>query len=116
MAKLAKEGASMSKIGVILRDQYAVPSVELATGKGVKQILGAKGLRPELPEDLKNIIRMAVALYSHCDRNSMDFKSKRSLEVIEAKINKLVKYYKRVGVLAPDWRYDRERAALLVRA
>lgn len=113
---LAKEGTPPSRIGIILRDQHAVPSVKGATGKSVKQILDAHDVKPELPEDLLNKIRKVVALYSHLDRNPRDFGSKRALEMIEAEINKLAKYYRQKGVLPPSWRYDRERAALLVRA
>jgi small subunit ribosomal protein S15 len=116
VVKLAKEGTPLSKIGIILRDQHAIPSVKGSTGKSVKQILDAHDIKPELPEDLTNKIRKAVALYSHLDRNPRDFGSKRALEVVEAEINKLAKYYRRKKVLPPDWRYDRERAALLVRA
>lgn len=116
VVRLAREGNPTSKIGVIMRDQYAVPSVRQATGKSLGQILKASGLKFELPEDLVNIIRKAVNLYGHLDRNPKDFKTKRALEVIEARVIKLAKYYKREGVLPPDWRYDRERAALLVRA
>jgi len=116
VVKLAKEGIPPSMIGIIMRDQHAVPSVEEATGKGVRQILDAHGLKPELPEDLMNKIRKAVSLYSHLARNPKDFGTKRALEVVEAEINKLAKYYKRKGILASDWRYDRERAAILVRA
>lgn len=116
VVKLAKEGTPPSRIGIILRDQHAVPSIKGATGKSAKQILDAHDIKPELPEDLINKIRKAVALYSHLDRNPKDFGSKRALEVVEAEINKLAKYYRQKGVLSPDWRYDRERAALLVRA
>lgn len=116
VVRLAREGNPTSKIGVIMRDQYAVPSVRQATGKSLGQILKASGLKFELPEDLVNVIRKAVNLYGHLDRNPKDFKTKRALEVIEARVIKLAKYYKREGVLPPDWRYDRERAALLVRA
>ena len=116
VVKLAKEGTPPSRIGIILRDQHAVPSIKDATGKGVKQILDANGLKPELPEDLVNKIRKAVALYSHLDRNPKDFGCKRALEVVEAEIVKLAKYYRGEGVLPTGWRYDRERAALLVRA
>lgn len=114
--KLAKEGTPPSRIGIILRDQHAVPSIEEATGKSVKHILDAHDIKLELPEDLTNKIRKAVALYNHLERNPKDFGSKRALEVVEAEINKLAKYYKQKGVLPPSWRYDRERAALLVRA
>ena len=116
VVKLAKEGNPASKIGIILRDQYAVPSVRQATGKSLGQILKASGMKFELPEDLVNIIRKAVKLYGHLDRSPKDFKTQRALEVVEARINKLAKYYRREGILPPDWRYDRERAALLVRA
>ena len=116
VVKLAKEGTPPSLIGIILRDQHAVPSINEATGKSVKQIFDANDIKPELPEDLINKIRKAVSLYSHLDRNPKDFGSKRALEVIEAEINKLAKYYKQKGGLPPNWRYDRERAALLVRA
>jgi small subunit ribosomal protein S15 len=116
VVKLAKEGIPPSRIGIIMRDQHAVPSVEEATGKGVKQILNTHGLKPEIPEDLMNKIRKAVPLYDHLARNPKDFGAKRALEVVEAEIIKLAKYYKRKGSLSPDWRYDRERAAILVRA
>ena len=116
VVKLAKEGTLPSKIGIVLRDQHAVPSVKEVTGKGVRQILDAHGLRPELPEDLMNKIRKAVALHSHLDRNPKDFGTKRALEVAEAEIIKLAKYYRGKGILPSGWRYDRERAAILVRA
>ena len=116
VVKLAKEGTPPSKIGIVLRDQHAVPGVKEATGKGVRQILDTHGLRPELPEDLINKIRKAVALHRHLDRNPKDFGTKRALEVVEAQIIKLAKYYRIKGILPSDWRYDRERAAILVRA
>ncbi len=116
VVKLAKGGTPPSRIGIILRDQHAVPSIKETTKKSVKQILDTHDIKPELPEDLVNKIRKAVALYSHLDRNPKDFGSKRALEVVEAEINKLAKYYRDEGVLPPGWRYDRERAALLVRA
>jgi small subunit ribosomal protein S15 len=115
VVKLAKEGVPPSKIGLILRDQYAVPKVKLVTGKTISQILKEKGLQPAIPEDLANVIKRAVGLYEHLSRHRKDFKSKRALEILESRINRLVRYYKRKGVLPEDWRYDRERAALLVK-
>lgn len=116
VVKLAKEGNPPSKIGIIMRDQHAVPDVKRATGKSVKRILEAHGVKPELPEDLANIIRKAVKLHGHLARNPRDFGCKRALEMTESKIIRLARYYKREGILSPNWRYDRERAALLVRA
>jgi small subunit ribosomal protein S15 len=116
VVKLGKEGVPLSRIGLVLRDQHAVPSVKKATGKSVKQILDAHGIKPGLPEDLVKVILRAVKLYSHLARNPRDFCIRRSIEVVEARINKLAGYYKRKGILPADWRYERERAALLVRA
>lgn len=114
VVKLAKEGNSPSKIGLILRDQYAVPNVREVTGKTVKQILKEHGLVPKLPEDLANVIRKAVKLYNHLSKHKKDYKTRRALEIVESRINRLVRYYKRKGELPPEWRYDREKASLLV--
>jgi small subunit ribosomal protein S15 len=115
VVRLGREGVGASKIGLILRDQYAIPDVKAATGKSVTSILESRGITPTLPEDLANVIKKAVKLYAHLEQNRKDFKSKRSLEVIESRINRLSRYYKRRGILPEDWRYERERAALLVR-
>jgi len=115
VVRLAKEGHSASKIGIILRDQYEVPSVKQAVGKSIMQILEARGIKHELPEDLMNLIRKAVALHRHLARNRKDFASKHGLGLVEAKINRLAKYYVRMGVLPEGWRYEPEKAALLVR-
>ncbi len=115
VVKLGREGVPPSRIGLILRDQYAVPKVKEVTGKSVKQILEAHGIKSEVPEDLSRVILKAVKLYNHLMRNPKDFKVKRSLEMTEARINRLARYYKRKGALPKNWRYDRERAALLAR-
>lgn len=115
VVKLGKDGVYPSKIGLILRDQHAVPSVKDATGKSVQQILDAHGVKVGLPENLVRAITRAVKLYDHMSRNPKDLGTKRSLETVEARIKKLAGYYKREGTLPEGWRYDRERAALLVR-
>lgn len=115
VVRLGKEGVPPSKIGLILRDQHAVPDVKKLTGKSVKEILESHGIKAEIPEDLLNVIRNAVRIANHLSRNPKDFRTKRSLEMVEARVNRLADYYKRKGVLPADWRYDRERAALLVR-
>ncbi|MEM2192169.1 MAG: 30S ribosomal protein S15 [Candidatus Hadarchaeales archaeon] len=115
VVKLAKEGVPPSKIGLILRDQYGVPDVKKLTGKSIKQIMDSAGIRLRLPEDLANVIRKAVRLYAHLSKHKKDTISYRALERIESRINRLSRYYKRIGVLPKEWRYDRERAALLVK-
>lgn len=115
VVKLAKDGNPPSKIGLILRDQYAVPSVKSLAGKSVLEILETKGMKPNIPEDLMTLIIKAVSLRGHLDTNKKDFTSKRSLEILEFRIRKLAKYYVRKGTLPADWKYEPEKAALLVR-
>lgn len=115
VVKLARRGTTPSMIGMILRDQHGVPDVKAVTGKSVLQIMRDHGIAPSLPEDLKSAIAKAVRLHSHMARNPKDFKTQRALAIIESRINRLARYYKRKKVLPEDWRYDRETAALLVR-
>ena len=103
--KLAKEGHSLSSIGTVLRDQYAIPLVKPITGKSISDILRAAELLPAMPEDLANLIEKAQNLAVHMDKNKKDLHNKRSMQVIEARIHKLSRYYKRKGVLPQNWKY-----------
>lgn len=114
IVKLSKEGKTTSTIGIILRDQYAVPNVKLATGKRVKKILEDNKIKTEIPEDLKNLMKRAVELNNHVLIHKKDFANKRGMHLIESKIRRLAKYYIREGVLPDNWRYSLESAKLLV--
>ncbi len=111
--RLAKEGQPLSKIGVILRDQHGIPLTKPITGKSVSQILKEKELAPSIPEDLENLMRKATRLHVHLDKNKADLGNKRSLQIIEAKIYKLARYYKRKGILPPDWKYEAKATSLI---
>ena len=116
VADLAKKGYPPSMIGLILRDQYGIPSVRLITGKKITEILREHGLAPEIPEDLKNLISKALRIRRHLEKNRKDMHNKVALLRVESKIHRLVKYYKRIGRLPSDWKYSPERATVLVRA
>ena len=60
IVKLTNEGNAPSMIGVILRDQYGIPSVKPLIGKSIMKFLGEKNLTPELPEDIYNLIKTAI--------------------------------------------------------
>ena len=115
VVELAKKGLSPSMIGLVLRDQYGIPDVKAVTGKKVLQILKEHGLAPKVPEDLQNLIRKAIRIRRHLESHKKDMHNKVALLRVESKIRRLVKYYKREGVLPPDWRYTPEQAAVLVR-
>jgi small subunit ribosomal protein S15 len=114
VVKYAKEGKSASQIGVLLRDEYGIPSVTLVTGKPVAQILTEKDLQPVIPEDIMALITKVVKVKKHMDENGKDMTAIRGLRLTESKINRLVKYYKSIGRLPPDWSYDPERIKLLI--
>jgi small subunit ribosomal protein S15 len=105
IGKLSKEGKTASEIGMILRDSYGVPNVKLLTERRLQQILGEKKLLPELPEDMMALMKRAVIVKKHMDANKQDMTAIRGLQFTESKIRRLVKYYKRINKLPPDWKY-----------
>ncbi len=110
--KLAREGHPPSRIGTILRDQYAIPLVKPLTGKTITQILNEAELAPSLPEDLSNLLKKAARLSTHLEKHRKDLHNKRALQLVEAKIHKLARYYKREGVLPPNWKYEPKVASI----
>jgi len=113
IVKLAKEGNSASKIGLILRDSYGIPDVKEACGKKITQILDEKGIKSELPEDLLNLMRKANAIRKHLELNHKDMTAKRGLQITESKIRRLAKYYIAKGKLPKGWKYTPELAELV---
>jgi small subunit ribosomal protein S15 len=111
--ELAKNEKSTSEIGMILRDQYAVPDVKIATGKTITQILEKNNVKFEIPEDLRNLIRTALKLKKHLDINKKDLKNKRNLQLTESKIRRLTNYYHAHNRLPKGWKYTPEQAKLM---
>ncbi|RLE80080.1 MAG: 30S ribosomal protein S15 [Thermoprotei archaeon] len=112
VVELARKGYGPSMIGIILRDQYGIPLVKLITGKRITQILKEKGLAPTLPEDLSNLIKRAMRIRRHLEEHPKDYHSKRGLQLVESKIYRLAKYYRRVGILPKDWEYKPEKISI----
>jgi small subunit ribosomal protein S15 len=115
IVKFKREGKSASQIGVILRDQYGIPSVKEVTGEKITQILKRNGQAEDYPEDLMNLIRRAVNIRDHLEENPKDLHGKRGLTIIESRIRRLGRYYAKNGQLPEGWRYDPTKAALLVK-
>merc|ERR1711972_863660 len=70
--KLAKKGLTPSQIGVILRDSHGVAQVRFITGNKILRILKGKGMAPALPEDCYYLIKKAVSIRKHLERNRKD--------------------------------------------
>merc|ERR1712139_758277 len=114
IAKLAKKGLTPSQIGVTLRDSFGVPQVSTITGNKILRILKVSGLAPELPEDLYHLIKKAVSIRKHLDKNRKDKDSKFRLILTESRIRRLARYYKRVKSLPATWKYVSATASALV--
>ena len=111
---IAKKGYKPSQIGVILRDNYAIPQSRQLTGAKILRLLKKKGLAPEIPEDLYHLMRRAVSIRKHIEKNKRDRDSKFRLILVESKIHRLVRYYKLNKQLPVTWRYDYQTALALV--
>ena len=115
IVKLSKEGNNTAKIGLLLRDQHAVPDVKLICKKTITQILKEKGITKNIPEDMLNLITKAVKIRRHLEDNTKDVRNKVALNKVESKIRRLAKYYVSNNYLPKDWRYNGKTAALLIK-
>eukprot|EP00727_Mastigamoeba_balamuthi_P008765 m51a1_g4510 putative 40S ribosomal protein S15 (152) ;mRNA; r:399014-399708 len=114
ICKLSKKGLTPSQIGVILRDSHGIGQVKAVTGSKILRILKANGLAPSIPEDLYHLIKKAVAVRKHMEKNRKDKDSKYRLILIESRIHRLARYYKKVKALPPVWKYESATASALV--
>ncbi|MCJ7741373.1 MAG: 30S ribosomal protein S15 [Methanoregula sp.] len=111
---LRKEGASSSKIGLVLRDRYGVPDVKLALGKRIGDVLKENKVASEIPEDLRDLMIKALGLRKHLDDNKKDLHNKRQLNLMESKIRRLVKYYRGTKKLPKEFIYKPETTEILL--
>ena len=112
--KLAKKGLTPSQIGVILRDSHGIPQVKSVTGQKILRLLKKNGLAPSIPEDLYCLIKKAVSIRKHLEKNRPDKDSKFRLILIESKIHRLARYYRRTRQLVANFKYESATASTLV--
>lgn len=110
IGKMAKEGKTSSEIGLQMRDTYGIPDVKTLTGKSITKILKERKLVPEVPEDLRALIRKSALIRKHLEDNKQDMPALRGLQLTDSKIKRLVKYYKKSGRLPIAWKYDPSKA------
>ncbi|MBA3044660.1 MAG: 30S ribosomal protein S15 [Candidatus Thermoplasmatota archaeon] len=112
IVKLANDGSNSALIGLVLRDQYGVPDVKLATGKSITDIMKEKNIMPKLPEDIGALLKKVIGLSTYLKANPRDIHNKRNLHLLEAKIRRLERYYKNTGAIPESWKYSLDRAEL----
>ena len=109
VVKYSKKGLTPSQVGLLLRDQYGIPDIKLAAGKGVTQIMKENELGLKIPADLADLVLCAKNLALHLNAHKHDMDAKRGLQLAESKLRRLAKYYKRNGVIPAGWKYKEER-------
>mmetsp|Transcript_20843 Transcript_20843/g.26925 ORF Transcript_20843/g.26925 Transcript_20843/m.26925 type:complete len:152 (+) Transcript_20843:117-572(+) len=114
ICNLAKKGLTPSQIGVILRDSEGIAQVKQVTGQKIVRILKAQGLAPEIPEDMYMLIKKAVAVRKHLEKNRKDKDSKFRLILIESRIHRLARYYRTTRKLPSNWKYESATASTIV--
>jgi len=62
-------------------------------------------LAPKIPQDLQDLIDRAARVKKHLEVHKGDRKNVHSLELVEAKIYRLSKYYRDRGILPADFKY-----------
>lgn len=112
--ELSKKGDSTSKIGLELK-KANVLSTKKETGKRIAKIQKELNIKKEIPDDLMALIKRAVKLIKHREKNKKDTRGKLGYQLTVSKINRLKKYYIKEGVLPKGWRYSDEKARLLVK-
>jgi len=112
--KLAKTGKTPSQIGLYLRDTYGIPDVRTVTEKRLTAILKEKNVLPQLPEDMRALIKRIIHVAAHAEAHKQDMTAKRGLTLTQSKLHRLIKYYKRTHKLPADWKLDTTKLRLYV--
>ena len=112
--RAAKKGQLPSQIGAILRDAHGIPLSNAVTGAKIVRLLKARGLAPEIPEDLYFLIKKAVAIRKHLERNRSDVDAKFRLILVESRVHRLTRYYRVNKKIPTAFKYDSTTASTLV--
>ena len=100
-----EDGLTASQIGIILRDEDGVPLVKPILGKTITDVLKENGVKQDMPEDLDRLVKKALGLQRHLRTHNSDRRNVRSLELIESKIHRLSRYYKKKDKIDKNWKY-----------
>lgn len=88
--KKLSEKHSPSQIGIILRDQYGIPTTKIF-GKKLKAYLKEVGI--EKNEDLENAEKKVKNLKEHLKNNITDRSAKHKLQHAQSRLNIIKKYF-----------------------
>lgn len=101
--ELRRKGFAPSQIGMVLRDKWGVPSTKEVLGKKITEILEEHDMKPAIPEDLQSLLDKARKVRKHLEQHPNDTENRRNFQLLQSKIKRLAKYYKKVDKLEEDW-------------
>ena len=113
--EMAKKGMEPAMIGQKLKEEHGVLYIKHALGKSLTEIMESKGITPQIPYDLTDLMKKAVSINAHLNSNKHDTNNRIRMKKIESKIWRLTKYYIGRGRLPAGWRYDPKQAELLIK-
>ena len=73
-------------------------------------------MAPKFPEDLYHLIKKAVAMRKHLEKNKNDIDAKFRLNLKESRIHRITRYYRKTGKVSPNFKYVSKKASALVSA
>lgn len=115
ITEYAKQGVGPAQIGERLKMNHGVKYIRQATGKKLGKILEEKGFGGDIPADMMDLMKSAVRIRKHMEKNRRDVHGAIRLNRTESKIWRLTSYYISKGVLPGKWRYNPATAELLIK-
>jgi small subunit ribosomal protein S15 len=64
---------------------------------------------------MAGLLKKAKNIRNHLEKHKGDGRSRHGLELVESKIRRLGKYYRRKKMLPADWKYDPEKIDILLK-
>jgi small subunit ribosomal protein S15 len=111
----AKQGIKPALIGQRLKEEHKVGYLKPVLGKRLSAFLEEHGFKSEIPPDMLDLMRKAVNMRKHIGAERKDVHNITKLHLVESKILRLSKYYRSTGRLPGNWKYDPEKAALIIK-
>lgn len=115
IVEYARKGTPAAMIGQILKEKHNIPYVKQYFGKRLGVILTDNKIKRDIPQDMMDLLRRAIIMRRHLEKNHNDVHNRVRLGRVEAKIWRLGKYYKRTGMLPANWKYEPEKVALMIK-
>jgi small subunit ribosomal protein S15 len=111
----AQQGMTPAMIGLRLKKEHGVLYIKKMMGKRLVQVMKEKKLSSDIPADMLDLMKKAVNLHKHLEKNKQDKHNTTGLHRVEAKISRLGYYYIRKGDLPAKWKYDPREAELIIK-